>query len=150
MCDVSTANVMGSLDRLDAAYLGGWIIIREAPSFKLPLEVLLDGQWLGTSVADGYRRDLEEAEFGGGHDAKQCAHVKGSSLAQAGDVLVWHADLAYGGAEIENPGRTRRSLVTHDCPNIDEPFYRRNAKHRSVTRGGVAFKSQYGNVEEAR
>lgn len=36
-------------------------------------------------------------------------------LAKAGDVLIWHADLAHGGKPISN-NATRRSVVTHYCP----------------------------------
>ena len=36
-------------------------------------------------------------------------------LAKAGDVLIWHADLAHGGRPISN-NATRRSVVTHYCP----------------------------------
>jgi len=36
-------------------------------------------------------------------------------LAKAGDVLIWHADLAHGGKPISNDA-TRRSVVTHYCP----------------------------------
>ncbi|WP_286704043.1 MULTISPECIES: phytanoyl-CoA dioxygenase family protein [Acidiphilium] len=36
-------------------------------------------------------------------------------LAKAGDVLIWHADLAHGGKPILN-NATRRSVVTHYCP----------------------------------
>ncbi len=32
---------------------------------------------------------------------------------KAGDVFVWHAQLYHGGAPIEDPGLTRRSLVAH-------------------------------------
>ncbi len=34
-------------------------------------------------------------------------------LASKGDVFIWHAHLLHGGAPIRDPGRSRRSLVTH-------------------------------------
>jgi len=34
-------------------------------------------------------------------------------LASKGDVFIWHAHLLHGGAPIRDPGRKRRSLVTH-------------------------------------
>ncbi len=37
-------------------------------------------------------------------------------MAKKGDVLVWHADLLHGGAKIDNPGLTRKSLVCHYMP----------------------------------
>jgi phytanoyl-CoA hydroxylase len=56
--------------------------------------------------------------------AKQRAATLDRFLAKKGDILVWHADLAHGGAPITRPGRTRRSLVTHFCPFSVKPGYR--------------------------
>jgi hypothetical protein len=33
--------------------------------------------------------------------------------AKTGDVFIWHSQLFHGGSPILNPGRTRKSLVTH-------------------------------------
>jgi ectoine hydroxylase-related dioxygenase (phytanoyl-CoA dioxygenase family) len=44
--------------------------------------------------------------------------------AKKGDVLIWHADLLHGGAKIENPSSTRKSLVTHFMPlGVMPTFY---------------------------
>ena len=43
--------------------------------------------------------------------------------ARKGDVLIWHADLAHGGATAEAPERTRKSLVAHYCPRHVKPKY---------------------------
>jgi ectoine hydroxylase-related dioxygenase (phytanoyl-CoA dioxygenase family) len=48
---------------------------------------------------------------------------------RAGDALVWHADLAHGGAAHIEPGATRRSLVSHFCPVDREPGYFREMRH---------------------
>jgi ectoine hydroxylase-related dioxygenase (phytanoyl-CoA dioxygenase family) len=40
-----------------------------------------------------------------------------------GDILLWHAALAHGGAAIEIPGLSRRSLVGHYCPVGVRPLY---------------------------
>jgi ectoine hydroxylase-related dioxygenase (phytanoyl-CoA dioxygenase family) len=40
-----------------------------------------------------------------------------------GSVLIWHADLAHGGAPIINPGYTRKSVVFHYCPVSARPAY---------------------------
>jgi phytanoyl-CoA hydroxylase len=37
-------------------------------------------------------------------------------LAQKGDVLIWHGDLMHGGAPIQNPESTRKSLIAHLMP----------------------------------
>lgn len=42
-------------------------------------------------------------------------------LAKAGDVLIWHADLAYRGKPISN-NTTCRSVVTHYCPSDIAPL----------------------------
>ena len=44
-------------------------------------------------------------------------------LPEAGDVLIWHADLAHGGAPIIDRKLTRRSLVTHYVPLSVKPKY---------------------------
>jgi hypothetical protein len=36
--------------------------------------------------------------------------------AKRGDILIWHADLLHGGAVIDDPSSTRKSLVTHFMP----------------------------------
>jgi len=33
--------------------------------------------------------------------------------AEAGDILIWHANLIHGGSAIEQPGATRKSMVAH-------------------------------------
>jgi ectoine hydroxylase-related dioxygenase (phytanoyl-CoA dioxygenase family) len=44
--------------------------------------------------------------------------------AKKGDVLIWHADLLHGGAKIEDPSSTRKSLVTHYMPlGVMPTFY---------------------------
>ena len=37
-------------------------------------------------------------------------------MAKKGDVLIWHADLLHGGAEIQDPTRTRKSFIVHFMP----------------------------------
>jgi ectoine hydroxylase-related dioxygenase (phytanoyl-CoA dioxygenase family) len=45
-------------------------------------------------------------------------------VAKKGDVLIWHADLMHGGAPIEDPERTRKSLVAHFMPlGVMPTFY---------------------------
>jgi len=40
-----------------------------------------------------------------------------------GTLLIWHADLAHGGATIVNNGYTRKSIVFHYCPVSARPAY---------------------------
>ncbi len=79
-------------------------------------------------------------------DAEKYGFPKSTFLAKAGDVLVWHADLAHGGSMIAPDAGSRRSLVTHFTPARDIPFYRRNSQYRELDENGVVFVSQYGDV----
>ena len=79
-------------------------------------------------------------------DAKSYDHVKGSFLAEKGDVLIWHADLAHGGAQIKRPDLTRRSMVHHFTKTENEPFYRRNSNCREGLSKHCVFVSQYHDV----
>lgn len=55
--------------------------------------------------------------------AKQRGFELQRFLPKTGDVLVWHADLAHGGARITSPGARRRSLVAHYSPITAKPNY---------------------------
>jgi ectoine hydroxylase-related dioxygenase (phytanoyl-CoA dioxygenase family) len=45
-------------------------------------------------------------------------------MAKKGDVLIWHADLMHGGARIQDPRQTRKSLVAHFMPlGVMATFY---------------------------
>lgn len=79
-------------------------------------------------------------------DAARYGQKRASFLAKAGDVLIWHADLAHGGAPITKPGRSRRSLVTHFTSAGDEPFYRRSSQRRQGELSGCLFTSAYYDV----
>lgn len=48
-----------------------------------------------------------------------------SFLPRKGDVLIWSADLAHGGAPISDSTLTRRSLVTHYTAQSVTPYYSR-------------------------
>lgn len=81
-------------------------------------------------------------------DAAQYKHVKGSFLAKKGDVLIWHGDLAHGGAPIGDPNSTRKSLVTHLTAASDDPFYRRDSQHRTLATDRCVFVSNYADTGE--
>jgi hypothetical protein len=57
-------------------------------------------------------------------DAETFGHRRGSFLARAGDVLIYHADLANAAARVTRPNATRRSLLTHFTSADDQPGYR--------------------------
>lgn len=64
-----------------------------------------------------------------------------------GDVLVWHADLAHGGAPITRPGVTRQSMVTHFTTHADEPTYQRHAQRKPFEYGGMQFISAHRHID---
>ena len=62
---------------------------------------------------------------------------KKTFLAEKGDVFIWHSDLAHGGGTIQDPGKTRRSLV---CHYYTEPDSRKFADWRlDPLNGGFWF-----------
>lgn len=90
-------------------------------------------------------------------DAVTYGHRRASFLAQAGDVLVWHADLAHGGSAVKgangasgaNARPSRRSLVTHFTGASFQPFYRRANAHAELLTPTCVFVSQYAPVVPA-
>ncbi|MEM6413733.1 MAG: phytanoyl-CoA dioxygenase family protein [Pseudomonadota bacterium] len=53
-----------------------------------------------------------------------------SFVPKKGDVLIWHADLAHGGARVTDTLRTRKSLVAHQVPRAVKPKYFKTLGHR--------------------
>jgi ectoine hydroxylase-related dioxygenase (phytanoyl-CoA dioxygenase family) len=72
-------------------------------------------------------------------------------LARKGDVLIWSADLAHGGAKVEREGSSRRSLVGHFCPSWAVPRYFDQFPDRSTVvpcRGGFYASTHYAVEKE--
>lgn len=65
--------------------------------------------------------------------------------AKKGDILIWHADLAHGGAPVENDDLTRQSLVGHFCPQTAAPYYFSTSPDHAVIKqyGDLAYSSQH-------
>ncbi len=74
----------------------------------------------GVHGAETHKRFLAQLH----EQAKERGLKMESFLAKKGDILVWHADLAHGGAKITN-NNTRRSLVVHFCPQSVKPAYQK-------------------------
>jgi phytanoyl-CoA hydroxylase len=79
-------------------------------------------------------------------DAQRFGHPRGSFVGKKGDLLIWHADLAHGGAPITKPGRSRRSLVAHFCAEADEPYYRRHSQTKELVTDDCVFVSAFADV----
>ncbi len=73
-------------------------------------------------------------------------------LPHKGDILIWHADLAHGGAAVENPNLTRQSLVGHFCPATRRPRYFDHGAKRDTTReaNGLFYASEHYNLAKRR
>jgi phytanoyl-CoA hydroxylase len=99
-------------------------------------------QWM-ESHPEEHARFLDSLD----EDAVRYQHVKSSFLAKKGDVLIWHGDLAHGGAPINEPGSTRKSLVTHLTAGSDDPFYRREHRHRMLTTERCVFVSNFADID---
>lgn len=73
-----------------------------------------------------------------------------SFLPKAGDVLIWHADLAHGGSRIKQEQRTRKSLVTHYTPVSVKPNYSTmvgEKYHELVHPSGHRFASRHYDMK---
>jgi hypothetical protein len=79
-------------------------------------------------------------------EAEQLGFARSSFLPKAGDLLLWHADLAHGGSTVRIPGVTRKSLVTHFTAARNKPYYSRHLSHADHEEGGVVFTSSAGSI----
>lgn len=84
------------------------------------------------------------------HDQTKHHYKEERFLAKKGDVLIWHADLAHGGSEITNAKATRKSLVTHYCPNSVDPKYFEMEMHRTKLqhKEGCFYSSRHYNLSK--
>jgi len=71
-----------------------------------------------------------------------------SFLAKKGDILIWHADLAHGGAPVSNKALTRQSLIGHFCPLTVRPHYFdfRPFHHFKREHHGLYYASEHYNL----
>lgn len=61
----------GSLDILTATSACGWAYNPDSPGCAVTIEILVNNELLVSTVADGYRADLQKAQLGSGHHAYQ-------------------------------------------------------------------------------
>lgn len=71
-------------------------------------------------------------------------------LPKKGDILVWHADLAHGGAPVQDPNLTRQSLVGHFCPQDRSPYFFSTSPHLDTIRhrNALAYCSQHYDLSQ--
>lgn len=99
-----------------------------------------DGEW---ALDDNYLWIYRQAEERGIREE----HF----LPKKGDVIIWHADLAHGGADVTIDGATRRSLVGHFCPRNVKPLYAyyKPAQRKVYMDGARRYMSSYYRREGA-
>ena len=71
-------------------------------------------------------------------------------LPKKGDILIWHADLAHGGAMVTNTSLRRQSLVGHFCPRTRRPRYFDHVSNRDTTGRyrGLYYASEYYDLSQ--
>src|SRR5262249_29249344 len=124
---------------LPLQFAASWIALQDVDAGTGELEYFTEShRKLPDFLYDGHKSVHDAARLGAGNnllgEAVQ-AHVqaiqreatardlpKDRFLASRGDVLIWHAELAHGGASTSSQS-TRKSLVTHYCPREVAPLY---------------------------
>ena len=96
---------------------GVWVALEEIGATQGPLVVLpgshrvAPGTFAAMRADGGERFDMAAYERALDSD---CAALRTEEFhASVGDAVVWHADLAHGGAPVLDPASTRWSQVTH-------------------------------------
>lgn len=95
-------------------------------------------------VVDGQKTHADWAQHLNDH-ARESAHGIQYFLPKKGDILVWHADLAHGGAPVTDHNLTRQSLVGHFCPQGRNPYFFSTDPHLATIHhhGSLAYCSQH-------
>ncbi len=90
-----------------------------------------------TSEAENYSQNLYKK-------AEKLGLKSEFFLPKKGDVLIWSADLAHGGAQDADRSKTRWSIVSHFCPLSNNPmyFYARNFGRKIKSPFGGYFSSK--------
>jgi hypothetical protein len=99
-------------------------------------------KWAETYWAD-HERFLASIQ----EDAEKYRYRRASFQARAGDLIIWHADLAHGDARVTRTNATRRALLTHFAPARETPFYRAHSQNQDMKTETCVFVSQYGDVK---
>jgi phytanoyl-CoA hydroxylase len=123
--------------------VGCWIALEDVQAGSGELQYLIGSHRLPDFEFGGTRKNWNPTIDGPEPHARwsrwlreEC-HRRGyaieSFLAKRGDILIWHADLAHGGAPITHPELSRKSLVGHFCPENVRPAYARQSPERAAT-----------------
>jgi phytanoyl-CoA hydroxylase len=116
-----------------------WLALEDVEAGTGELEYYIGSHRAAEFMFDGesrwmeYKPDEHPAFLRSLHeDAQRFGHPRGSFLGRKGDLLIWHADLAHGGAQITKPGRTRRSLRGDRRAILPAPFTNQRTHDRRL------------------
>jgi hypothetical protein len=96
----------GYLDGLAGRVIAGWAVDPDGDGLPLEIEVLIDGELVGTAVADQYRQDLADAGIGAGRNA----FALPVPVHQWCDGQQHEVRALVAGTDFEIPGSPRREL----------------------------------------
>jgi phytanoyl-CoA hydroxylase len=126
---LAMAGVWIALEDIQA---GSGELIYYRGSHRLP-EHLFSGQYKHwDSLRDGFEQH-DDWIIGIQADAQRLGLPLERFRPKQGTALVWAAELAHGGAEIERADSTRHSLVGHYCPRSVDPHYFTHQPDRAIT-----------------
>ncbi|MDH3704869.1 MAG: phytanoyl-CoA dioxygenase family protein [Acidimicrobiia bacterium] len=110
-----------------------WIALEDVEPGSGELEYYLGSHRREPFLFSGAHRSFTPSRDGDAQHQAFLAHlhtvaerdgVQGERfLPRRGDVLLWHADLAHGGAPVTDPAATRHSVVVHYTPRSSRPNY---------------------------
>jgi FkbM family methyltransferase len=125
--------------------IGCWIALEDVRPGSGELQYLVGSHRLPDFDFGSGKKHRDEAADPSGHlhltwaqwlveESARRGYTRASFFAKRGDILVWHADLAHGGAPVTDPNSTRKSLVGHFCPESVLPAYAHAIPQRATTR----------------
>ena len=131
------------VDKRPLELLACWIALEDVQLGAGELEYIVGSHRLGDfDFGGGSRKHIVFADDGDEKHNEWARWILDESqgrslerrkfLAKRGDILIWHADLAHGGAPMLDQALTRRSLVGHYCPYLATPHYMTYAPDRVV------------------
>lgn len=143
------------VDSNPTAFAAAWLALEDITVGTGEFEYLVGSHHAQPYLFGGVSRWLEGYEHEHdaflkaiADDARTLEQPKLTFLAKAGDVLVAHANLAYGGGEISKFGRTCRILCSHFTPSLYKPLYSNLKSCIALESCGCEFISEHASVTE--
>lgn len=136
-----------------------WIALEDVQPGSGELMYVPGSHRLPDWIFGGDRKHWNQATDGDAPHEAWAAHLRDYAaksekgvqyfLPKKGDILIWHADLAHGGAPVRDTSLTRQSLVGHFCPQTRRPYFFSTHPHLATVRhhGQLAYCSQHYNLK---